>query len=108
MRIVIVTIIIISMINNIDAVRGVNAKKYIRILNKAIYNVCNKEAYRVTNNTEIYNCINVNNTIKCQNLENFTEYNNLRMLCVKRNNSEFSYGIVISIIIWVVLALSAR
>jgi hypothetical protein len=108
MRIVIATIIIISMINNIDAVRGVNAKKYFRNLNKAIYNVCNKEAYRVTNNTEIYNCINVNNTIKCQNLENFTEYNNLRMLCVKRNNSEFSYGIVISIIIWVVLALSAR
>ena len=108
MRIVIAIIIIISMINNIDAVRGVNTKKYFRNLNKAIYNVCNKEAYRKTNNTDIYNCININNTIKCQNLENFTEYNNLRIVCVKRNNSEFGYGIVISIIIWIILGLSIR
>jgi len=108
MRIVITIIIIISMINNIDAIRGINAKKYVRNVNKMIYNICNKEAYRKTNNTDIYNCINVNNTIKCQNLENFTEYNNVRILCVKRNNSEISYGIVISIIIWIVLGLSAH
>jgi len=108
MRIVIATIIIISMINNIDAIRGINAKKYVRNVNKMIYNICNKEAYRKTNNTDIYNCINANNTIKCQYLENFTEYNNVRILCVKRNNSEISYGIVISIIIWIVLGLSAH
>jgi hypothetical protein len=96
------------MINNIDAIRGINAKKYVRNVNKMIYNICNKEAYSKTNNTDIYNCINTNNTIKCQNLENFTEYNNVRILCVKRNNSEISYGIVISIIIWIVLGLSAH
>lgn len=105
MRIVIAIIIIISMINNIDAVRGIN-KNYLKNINKAIYNVCNKEAYRLTNNSDIYNCIRVNNTIKCQNLENFTEYNNLRIACVKRNNSEIGYGLIISIIIWVLLSLS--
>lgn len=108
MRIVIVTIIIISMINNIDAIRGINTKNYFRNLNKAISNVCNKEAYSKTNNTDIYYCIRFNNTIKCQNLENFTEYNNLRIACITKHNSEFGYGILISIIIWVLLSVCVR
>ncbi len=99
-------IIILIIINTCECARGLNMKNYLKNVNRAIYNKCNKEAYRITNNIDIYNCICVNNSIKCKHLENFTEYNNLRIVCVNRNNSEIGTGIFISIIIWIIILSS--
>ena len=106
MRIIIVAIIIICMIDNCEGIRGIKMNKFLNNLNKAIYNNCNKKAYNLTNNIEIYKCLNMNNSNKCSHLENFTEYNNIRYECIEKNNNEFSYGIIITIIMWLVLSLS--
>lgn len=83
--------------------------KYVKKLNKAIYNVCNKEAYIKTKNIDIYNCLrSSNSSSKCVNMTNFTEYNKLRFICIDRNNSEFGSGLFITIIIWFIILLSCR
>lgn len=104
----IATIIIICMINNCEGIAKYGMNRYIKNLNKAIYNICNKEAYNITNNTEIYNCLKVNNTRNCINLENFTEYNNIRFICINKNNADIGSGIFITIIIWIILSFSFR
>ena len=108
MRVIIKTILIISMIHHCESMRGLNMNKYVKNLNKAIYNVCNKEAFIKTKNEDIYNCLRFNSSIKCANMTNFTEYNKLRFICIDRNNSEIGSGIFITIIIWLILLLSCR
>ena len=99
------TILMIIHINTCEGMRGHNMTNYIKNVNKAIYNTCNKKAFNITNNIDIYNCIRVNNSNKCCHLGNFTEYNNLRIVCIKNFNGEFGYGIFISIIFWLILGL---
>jgi hypothetical protein len=101
----ILTFLMIIRINTCEGIRGLNMNRYLKNVNKAIYNACNKEAYIITNNTDVYNCIHVNNSNKCENLENFTEYNKVRFVCIDRNNSEIGSGILISIIIWLIISL---
>lgn len=100
-------IIIMIMINNCEAVirGGGNMNKYVRNMNKAINNRCNKEASIITNNTEIYNCLRVNSTECCRNLENYTEFNNAKMDCIKKCHGDFSSGVFVSIIMWMMLGV---
>ena len=99
-------ILMIVMIINCDAIRGVNVGRYMRNLNRAINNLCNKEAYIITKNTEIYNCFMVNNTFyKCNHLENFTDYQKVRLACLNKNQTDFGSGILITFVIWIMLGV---
>jgi len=49
MRFMIATILIIILSNSCEANRGLHMKKYLRNINKAVYNTCNKKAYNNTN-----------------------------------------------------------
>ena len=107
MRSILITILLIIItIDTCEGIRGLKMSKFINNLNKAINNACNKQAYILTNNTEIYNCLRYNISNKCNHLDNFTEYNNIRSVCLDKNNNEVSRGIIITIVIWLILALS--
>lgn len=101
MRVAIILMIMIM----IETSEGICMNKYVKNVNKAIYNKCNREAHIITNNTNIYKCLIDNSSYRCGNLENFTEYNNLRFKCINRNNSEIGCGILISIIIWTIISV---
>jgi hypothetical protein len=105
MRIVIISFILIILVNNCDGLRNHNMKNYIKTINKAIYNICNKKTFNETNNKEIYYCLNVNNTNDCKYLKNFSDYQIIRLACINKYNSEIGSGIFITIIIWLLLTL---
>jgi hypothetical protein len=105
MRFVIVSILLIVLINNCYAIRGVNMMKYVKNTNKAIYNVCNNNAYIITNNTEMYNCIRVNQSNNCRHLDNFNEYQEVRLVCVVKYESEIGYGLFLSLVIWMFIGI---
>jgi hypothetical protein len=108
MRCVIIVLLFVAvMFNNCDA-RGIRSKHLVRNINKAIYNVCNKEAYNLTNNTAMYNCLKVNSTQNCKHIENFTDYADVKNICVDRNNGEIGTGLFIAIIGWLMLSLICR
>ena len=72
MRSILITILLIIItIDTCEGIRGLKMSKFINNLNKAINNACNKQAYILTNNTEIYNCLRYNISNKCNHLDNF-------------------------------------
>lgn len=101
--IIIIVLIIISMSNNV--IDGLKMKSYVKNINNAVYKKCNKEAFNITNNIEVYNCLLVNSSNKCSHLDNYTDYNNNRILCVKKINSDIGTGILTTIIFWFILSL---
>lgn len=105
MRFVIATILLIVLSNSCEGNRGLHMKKYYKNINKAIYNACNKKAYNNTNYIEIYKCINVNSSNNCKHLDNFTKYEEIRIECINKYNSELASGILISIVMWIILGL---
>lgn len=108
MKMIIIKFLIILMIyhiNTCEGMRGLNMNKYVKNINKIVYKKCNKEAFNITNNIEIYKCLLVNNSNICSNLDNYTDYNKIRFLCIKKFNSNIGNGIFISIIIWMIIGL---
>lgn len=104
MRIIFFTIIIILIIINLRFVEGFYCKKYLKNIRKNINIICNKEAYLITNYTDIYNCMN-NNSNNCMYIENYKEYINIKNNCVKKYNDEINIGIIITIISWLMISL---
>ena len=110
MKAVIIIVIAILIINNNNIIqaRRVLPRNYMNNLHKSINNVCNKKAYIITNNTDVYNCYCLNaKNINCKNLTNYTEFYNVKKNCIDNYNSEFGYGVLISIAVWVLLSLIA-
>ena len=105
MRLIIVSIILVVLSYNCDAVRGPGAKRYLRNLEKSVTIACNKQAYNSTNNKELYDCLSVNRTSECMHLENFTEYQVLRKECIDSGNSGVGLGILITVIGWMLVGM---
>ena len=100
MRLIIVSIILVVLSYNCEAVRGTGAKRYLRNLEKSVTIACNKQAYNSTNNKELYDCLSVNRTSECMHLENFTEYQELKNICINNSNNCVWLGILIAVIGW--------
>ena len=98
---VIVIFCVAIMINNSDA--RIIPRQYAKNLKKSIHNICNKEAYTLTKNIEMFKCMNVNSSQNCKHIENFTNYINANNICIDKSNSAFGMGIFISIIGWIIL-----
>lgn len=108
MRAVIVSLIIFFTVIADCEARSIFPKSYMRNVNKAIYNTCNKQAYSITNNSDMYNCLSVNNSENCRYIKNFTEYNEVRTICVKKYNGDIGTGVLISILCWFFLILMCQ
>ena len=110
MRFAIISILFMSVLNVSYGFRAhIITKKYVKNMNNAIYQACNKEAHCITRNTDIYECLKVNHSENCSYLTNFTEYNKIRLNCVKEKNMEIGSGVLIwlcSILIFSILRLS--
>ena len=107
MRSLIIMICLFIMINHCEA-RGFYMKRYVKKLNDAIHRKCNKEAYNLTNNTELYNCVLVYKTNNYNYIKNFTDYINIKNKCIDNYNSEFGSGIVISIALLLIFSLLCK
>jgi len=105
MRVVIVVFFIIAMLNSCVYARGPNMKGYVKSINKSVYNLCNMEAYKITNNSDMYNCLKVNTSNSCNHLENFSSYIKEKDICTVNYESDLGTGIFIAIFGWVFLIL---
>lgn len=81
--------------------RRVFPSNYMKNMHNSINFICNKEAFIATNNIELYNCLNSNNVVECKQMNNYNEYMNINNTCIKKYNTEFLYGILISVVIWI-------
>jgi len=100
-----ITIFIIIMYSNCLTIineRGLMEKSYMKNMNNSFNDRCNKEAYIITNNMEIYDCLNINIS-KCDNLENYTEFNDAKIECIKKCRENFSISLFITYIILIKL-----
>lgn len=86
----------------IDA-RRILPTNYMKNLNKSINGFCNKEALLITKNYEIYDCLIKNNINDCKNINNFDDYINTKNNCINKKNNEIAYGILISLLLWVII-----
>lgn len=105
MRVIIAIIIFITILNSCESLRNSNMKGYIKTINKSVDNACNKEAYKITKNSDMYNCLIANNTNNCRHIENFTTYINTKEVCTLKYNSELGSGIFIAIFGWAIMML---
>jgi hypothetical protein len=103
MRVVILIIFFITIFTYCEAARGLPMKSLVKNLNNAINRACNKKAYEITNNTEMYNCMMTNNTNDCKYITNYTEFITAKNSCVDEKNSEIGSGIFISFLGWFIL-----
>lgn len=101
--VVIILFCLVVMFNNCNA-RGIRMKYVSRNINNAINNACNKEAYILTSNSEMYNCLKVNTSQNCRHIENFTNYTNTKNICQDKNNSALGLGILLAIIGWLIIS----
>lgn len=86
---------------------GLIEKSYMKsiMVNNSFNNRCNREAYIITNNIEIYDCLNMNIS-KCDNLKNYMEFNNVKNECIKKCRENFSISLFISYIIIIILSIN--
>jgi hypothetical protein len=93
---------ILMNISTVEARSTAMSRNYLKNVEKTIVNNCNNRAFRLTNNTEVFECIKYKKG-DCCNLANFTEFSNIRNECISEYHSEFGKGVLISIAIWVVI-----
>jgi len=86
--------------------RRVLSSNYMKDMNKSINRMCNKEAFITTNNLELFNCFNSNNVLECKLLNNYDEYMKIKYTCIKKYQDVFSYGILISIVMWILVGFT--
>ena len=98
-RMIIIGFILIAMT---EARSTAASRNYLKNVEKAVQKNCNNRAFRITNNSEIFECIN-NKRNNCCDLANYTEYNAIRNNCITEYHAEFGKGVMISIAIWTVI-----
>lgn len=78
-----------------------------KIINSIVDNLCNKRAYQLTNNYDIYKCIRVNTTDKCKHLKYFNNYYNIKNKCIEKYNIEleFEIGTLIAFLLCLVVLI---
>ena len=91
MRLIIFSIILIMLSYNCDAYSRKNG---------SVSFACIKNTYTITHNKTVYDCLIVNKTDDCNNLENFTEYQELKNICINNSNNCVWLGILIAVIGW--------
>lgn len=106
MKFIVFIIAILSIINMIEAQHHNLAmpRNYVKNINKAIVNMCNMEAHKQIQDDEIYTCYK-NKMSSCTKLANYSKFNAIRAECIKNKGSDYGYGIVIAIMMWVVLSI---
>jgi hypothetical protein len=105
MRAVIVSILFIAMLNSCTSARGLPMKKYANNINKIVNSACNKQAYNITRNVEVYNCLRINTSNNCRYIDGYLTFIKVKESCVLKHNSEIGTGIIISIAGWIMLMI---
>lgn len=103
MRIIIIFFILI--LYNYEIIDKFYMRNFVKDLDNSIKNACNRKAFAITNNSDMYNCLNINKTANCSNISQYENYITLRKMCIDKHNMEISSGIFISIISWLIFGL---
>ncbi len=93
MRVIFISILIIYIFTNF--IKEFDTRNKVNISLE-----CNKKAFIITKNIEMFKCINMNKT--CNNLDNFTNYQKIRNDCII-NKKKINYELYISLIILILL-----
>lgn len=89
----------------IDA-RYILPNNYMKNINKSIDNYCNKEAFSITKNNEIYDCLIKNNKYdNCKNINNFNDYIYIKYKCMQKKQNEITHGFLICLFVWIIIGL---
>jgi len=94
-------ILFITIIYNIIPINAVyyTNRQQIKNINKAIDKKCNYEAFKKTENKELFECLTNNLKNNCINITGFKEYNKIRKTCIIDNQIYTISGFLITILL---------
>lgn len=106
MRFICMIIVILCFIdiNVVDARRGGLPQNYLKNLDKKIDNFCNRKTFNITGNKDVFHCVKNANS-NCYLLANYSEFSKKKQLCIKNKQNDYSFCIIITIVVWVVIAI---
>lgn len=84
------------------------SRNYIKKLELEINKKCNLEAYKKTNNLDVYNCIIDIKNNTCHNLNKYNDYIVIKNDCIRDYNSEYGLCIIIGIMLWVIFGICSN